>query len=267
MIEIPLSNTTKVAIVDDKDSDLASLKWRWHNPHGVFLAHKPPTKLVRVIAERKLNRPLESYEKCRLFNGNKLDNRRDNVEIIPPPPIFNGEYFSISLSHDGKTALLDKIDIDLSLVKWSFLSNGYATRNTGSRRKGHKTKYLHRVILERILNRPLAKGEQGDHINGNRLDNRRANLRVSTHQQNAQHRTFKSPNTSSIYKGVLWARGKWKSQIKNNGILYHTGFFNEEIEAARAYDVAAAKHHKDFAAFNFPNEWQWDTSINQWIRT
>lgn len=268
MVEIPLTTTEKLAIIDDEDNDLLNLKWYFHNPNGVYSTNKRPVKLIRVIAERKLGRPLKRHEKCRHISGNKLDNRRNNVEVIPPPPIINGKQFTSSLSED-KFTTLDIIDIDLSLVKWSFSPTGYACRNIGSSRNGSKIIYLHRVILERILDRPLVKDEQVDHISGNRLDNRRSNLRISTHSQNAKHQTAKIPNTSSVYKGVHWSTrlGKWKSQIKNDGILYHAGFFNEEIEAARAYDVAAAKYHKDFAAFNFPDEWRWDTSINQWIRT
>lgn len=255
MVEIPLTTTPEPAIIDDEDSDLLSMKWYRHNPSGVYSTNKRPVKLIRVIAERKLGRPLMPYEKCRPLNGNKLDNRRSNVEIIPPPPIFIGEHFTISLSQ-GKTTMLDKADIDLSLVKWSFSPIGYVCRNIGSSRKGSKIIYLHRVVLERILGRPLENDEQVDHANGDRLDNRRSNLRLATAAQNIQNRHYKQPNTSSIYKGVRFHKqaGKWVARITSNGTEYHLGCFAEEIEAAKSYDKAAIEHHKEFASLNFPIE-------------
>ncbi len=254
MTEICLTNSEKVAIIDNDDNDLVSCKWFLHNPSGIY-STKEKLKLIRVIAERKLNRPLESYERCRYKNNDKLDNRRNNIEIIPPMPITKGKLLIIGLSRD-KISLIDKDDIDLSRVKWTFTTDGYACRNTGSRSKKNKRMiYLHRIILERKLNRPLTNEENTDHKNGNRLDNRRSNLRIATYSQNAKHQIAKIPNTSSIYKGVFWHKKnrKWIAQINSDGVHYSLGSYKNEMEAAIAYDEGAKKYHGEFAALNFPD--------------
>jgi hypothetical protein len=60
-------------------------------------------------------------------------------------------------------------------------------------------------------------------------------------------------NTSG-FKGVHFARryGKYQVRIVADGIRYHIGYFDNPVEAARAYDAAARKLHGDFAALNFP---------------
>ncbi len=94
-----------------------------------------------------------------------------------------------------------------------------------------------------------------DHINGDGLDNRRANLRPATHASNNRNRGGTRLNTSG-YKGVTWhKRGrKWMAQIHHKGKHYHLGLFTDLTEAALAYDVAAADMFGEFAWLNFPQE-------------
>jgi len=92
-----------------------------------------------------------------------------------------------------------------------------------------------------------------DHINHNGLDNRRANLRPVTLTQNVwNRRKFKKPSRSK-YKGVDWSTEmkRWRARIRVNGKRIYLGSFKHEIEAAKAYDTAAAKYHGQFAALNF----------------
>lgn len=80
-----------------------------------------------------------------------------------------------------------------------------------------------------------------DHIDGNRLDNRRANLRVSTASANAQNRSAHSKK-ASLYVGVfVTKRKRWRAKIVKDKKQYYLGTFTTEIEAAAAYDVMAVK--------------------------
>ncbi|MHC4343575.1 MAG: AP2 domain-containing protein [Planctomycetota bacterium] len=107
---------------------------------------------------------------------------------------------------------------------------------------------MHRAIIEAPY--PLVV----DHINHNGIDNRKANLRAVTQAQNILNRVHKKrPNSHSRYRGVSRhiRRNKWAVQICYNGRHKTVGYFQNEIEAAKAYDEAARKYHKEFAVLNF----------------
>lgn len=161
-------------------------------------------------------------------------------------------YIGIPLTQD-KYAMVDEIDSDLLSERWYANGNGhslYAKRNV--RLAGRVTAvWMHRVILARMLDRPLERYEQVDHINGDGLDNRRANLRLATPSENrCNNRTPK--NNTSGYRGVSWAKRtrKWHAQIKVNGRQQYLGYFASPIDAARVYNRAARELHGDFARLN-----------------
>lgn len=87
-----------------------------------------------------------------------------------------------------------------------------------------------------------------DHINGNKLDNRRCNLRICTPHQNNLNR----PNVTGKYKGVYWCKRlkKWMAQIMIGERNKYVGSFPNEEEAAFAYNEAAKKYHGEFARLN-----------------
>ncbi|MGB7583176.1 MAG: AP2/ERF family transcription factor [Sedimentisphaerales bacterium] len=99
------------------------------------------------------------------------------------------------------------------------------------------------------------KGTLVDHQNSDKLDNRRANLRLATNSQNQCNRR-KTKNTSSQYKGVCLCPEKthWYANIKHKGKKIWLGSFTSEIEAALAYDKAALEYHREFARLNFPQD-------------
>src|SRR5690348_594619 len=84
----------------------------------------------------------------------------------------------------GLAASIDAIDADFAEYKWAANKDGYATRTCAPyvNRRG-KTKFLHRLIMERILDRPLEKGERVDHKDLNPQNNCRSNLRLATRSQ------------------------------------------------------------------------------------
>lgn len=92
-----------------------------------------------------------------------------------------------------------------------------------------------------------------DHIDGDGSNNRIANLREATNAENMRNRGG-NKNTTSQYCGVSWHRqtSKWLARIMLFGKRTHLGSFTDEIEAAKAYDVAALKLHGNFARLNFP---------------
>jgi hypothetical protein len=107
-----------------------------------------------------------------------------------------------------------------------------------------------RVKLARFLLDAPA-GRVVDHINGDILDNRRANLRLCTQAGNGKNRHNRRDNKTG-YKGVSLRRnGRWIARIRSDDVLHHLGSFTDVEEAARAYDAAARRLHGEFARLNF----------------
>lgn len=94
-----------------------------------------------------------------------------------------------------------------------------------------------------------------DHINRIRNDNRRANLRPATQQQNIWNTKQKRKKSNTPYTGIHWNknRQKWQVQLTVNGKQRGFGYFTDEIEAAKEYDKAAKKYRGQFAILNFPD--------------
>jgi hypothetical protein len=148
----------------------------------------------------------------------------------------------------GFSCVVSEEDADLAKKRWNYCGYGYAVGSMPGNRNVHLR--MHRVILERILGRPLLKNEYCDHINGNRLDNRRGNLRVASPADNSHNMRLTHRNASG-YKGVYWhkQRRKWAAMICVNGHRIYLGLFVEILDAAQAYRDAALKYHGEFARF------------------
>lgn len=149
-----------------------------------------------------------------------------------------------------KIALVDNDDYDwLSEWTWAaYLNSGKWYACQSKKNYSRVTVPMHRVIMD------APKGMVVDHINGDGLDNRRANLRICTTAENMRNRGLPSNNTSG-YKGVfIQKNGKSNAHIQLNRKLIHLGMFNNPVDAAHAYDEAAKRLFGEFANLNFPNE-------------
>jgi hypothetical protein len=140
--------------------------------------------------------------------------------------------------------LVDAKDFEM-LTKWKWCATeaGYAEAYMRGGR-APKLAYMHRLIM---LPDP---GHEIDHINGDKLDNRRRNLRVCAHGENMRNQ--RSAFGSSRYKGVSWdnLRGKWRAYIVRDSRQVWLGYFDNEADAARAYNDAAFEVHGEFSLPN-----------------
>lgn len=170
------------------------------------------------------------------------------VPVDRSPVVYEGVTY-IKLD-DGSVAICDESAINLVEGKVWWVSNGYPafTRENGDGTRS--TVKLHQLLMP--------DAEMVDHDNGDRLDNRSANLRRCTAQQNAFNRTAVAAGTSK-FKGVSWdsSREKWISSIQHNGKTKHIGRFDSEDGAAKAYDAKAAELFGEFAKLNFAQPRMW----------
>lgn len=173
------------------------------------------------------------------------------TDIVQQFPLLSNEPDTITIQlTKGQQTVISAIDADLADFKWTTLSarDGVYYAYRMSAMPNRTAVLLHRVILERVTGRPLARTEFVDHIDGNRLDNRRANLRVATKSENGRNRGRQRNNTSG-FKGVTWEkeRGKWVAAIMVGGKQAKLGRFDTPEEAYAAYCTAARELHGKFA--------------------
>ena len=104
---------------------------------------------------------------------------------------------------------------------------------------------MHRLVIN------AQKGTMVDHINRNRLDNRKENLRLCTMQENRRN-SAKKKGSASPFKGVMRVthRPAWRAFIKYDDKNHYLGYFKSEVEAAQAYNEAAKEHFGEFAVLN-----------------
>jgi len=167
----------------------------------------------------------------------------ENYQPRPIPPA-DASVRLIPLSGGGY-AWVDAADYEwLNQYHWRSL-NGYP-----SRREKQREVLMHRQIMQPPADMVV------DHIDGNRANACRSNLRICTRHEN-QFNLRKRRTGHSRFKGVTFHKpmGKWKAQYRFKGRLYHIGYFDDEVEAARAYDYAAVGVFGEFACVNFPREW------------
>jgi hypothetical protein len=153
--------------------------------------------------------------------------------------VDKGEYYE-GITRNGSFKL-DKGDYEKCRPYiWGKDYKGYVVYNYGGN--------VLRIRMHRfILNAP--DDVQVDHINGDKSDNRRANLRVCTPCENAYNRKVPSNNTSG-FKGVRNVKGRWAAGITVNKKYIHLGYFDDIQEAAAVRKEAEDRYHGEFAYKN-----------------
>lgn len=163
------------------------------------------------------------------------------------PIVIKGNIALVSLTK-GYTAIIDAEDVKtVDVGNWTAIEafgSAYAYRKS-SKASGSKTIYMHRLIVDAGINQHV------DHIDGNRLNNRKCNLRTCTPKQNQYNQGIRKSNTSG-YKGVSWSKAncKWAARIRYKGKKVHLGYYDKVEDAADAYFMASKSIHKEFSVFS-----------------
>lgn len=156
----------------------------------------------------------------------------------------------------GKYAQVDDEDYYwLSQWNWFAIETKGAWYARRSKKKGVLRSgepfevYLHRVVM-----RCSDKTKVVDHRDHDGLNCQKVNLRTCTKSENNRNLCSRKGSSSS-YLGVTWdsSRSKWSSRLKCKGKTFNIGRFNNEIEAAKAYDLVAKEQFGNFANLNFKN--------------
>ena len=145
----------------------------------------------------------------------------------------------------GSIALVDPDIYELAKNKtWRINTHGYPQWVSTKDGKSISLK-LHELVIN------VPKGKHSDHINRNKLDNRRCNLRIVTPSQNAMNAKIRTDGVSK-YRGVHWKKemNQWCASLGYRGKRIHLGYWEHEIDAAKAYNRGAIVHHGECANLN-----------------
>ncbi len=208
--------------------------WRWFKINSVpqkywdFLSEK--FQIEKEYINKKVNDISTYHPKKMGFNKYKVCG--DYTEIYVTNK--NNENFTILIDTEDLPKLIE-LDYRWNAnaqpsIEWAYACATYYTVEDNGKKKGHVVK-LHHLILG------ITDGRIVDHINHNRLDNRKCNLRIIPHDKNTKNRKSKNTNNSSGYRNVHWNenKGMWMVQLQVNGKNTRFGYFNDnELEKAGA---------------------------------
>ena len=202
-------------------------------------------KLHTIKSLHVCNKHYSQYQRHKKFLDNNPRTTNDLNEIIIDKDVAKIQLYNTKQEVIGE-ALVDVEDIPkVAQYKWR-LNKGGTDRSkclgvlTGNGKETY-TNSLHRHIMN------CPSGVYVDHINGNRLDNRKSNLRICSNQENNFNTIKRSVNTSG-YKGVWYdkTRDKWVSEIKVNDKKIFIGRYINIEDAAFTRFYAETLLHKEY---------------------
>lgn len=177
------------------------------------------------------------YSKTMLFDEPRIvELGRKNTPKLVQSIMMDGVPAIILELTKGYFTIVDEADWDVvNKYSWSYqIPGGYPAAQVN-----YKKIKLHQYLTEYPMT---------DHVNGNKLDNRRCNLRECTKSQNSINSG--SRGGASRFRGVSLARGRWRARLKHDGKYLSLGQFSTEEEAAEAYNQGALEYHGEFARLN-----------------
>ena len=179
------------------------------------------------------------YQQVRNY-GKVLDNN-PRTKCDPNEIIIYEDYAEVVL-YDIRYNEIAKTEIDLDDInkikdmKWHLLPSGYVVSKIKN-----KTIYLHRFVMDYGGNLEV------DHVNLNKLDNKKSNLRIVTSSENGMNRGLQKNNTSGVTGVCLNQRvNKWMAYIKVDYKNIHLGYFDTKEEAIKARQEAEIKYFGEY---------------------
>lgn len=152
---------------------------------------------------------------------------------------------------EGTVALVDDEDFEqINRFSW-YVGNGYA-------RSGSRENMLH---MHRLIMKP-SNDKVVDHIDGDRLNNKRSNLRICTQKENLKNRK-KQKDSGNTYKGVKYKKGKYECSIIVENKFIFIGIFEDEIHAVNAYNYYSEIY---FGNFSKPNDCPY-VEKDEWMKS
>lgn len=184
---------------------------------------------------------------------------RPGLSAISPMPDLPVGSRAVLLPNKGTWAIVDTKNYPLVMqFRWRQDGGGYVVRQARDENRKPRLVAMHRLLTDAPASLVV------DHINGNPLDNRLANLRVCTSAQNLQNSKnsiidasegdLAIPGTNLRVKGVSRIvrnrRTQYLAHICVNKKVIRLGYFDTAIEAAKQYNLAAPYFHGEFARLN-----------------
>lgn len=145
----------------------------------------------------------------------------------------------IYIIQNGKKVLIDKKDVEIvDCNNWYKYGDGYIS-----------TSIKPRILMHRLIT-GAKRGQVVDHLNGNKSDNRRANLRICSYSENSHNKTRRGKLKNKL-RGVSWSKSSylWRAGISKNGVKY-CKFFKTKEQTIAYYNKMAIELYGQFAQLN-----------------